>query len=147
MTNYTVKAGDTLWAIKISVAELKKANNKSNDTIVPDEVLVIPSEDSEAVPFTASPEPEHSKPKPPKDEIVEGAPLLPSRDGGFLLPVGRYTRQQLDDTCLLARLVYSEAGGEPYEGQVAVAAVALNRIKHCDFPNTLYDVVYQPLTV
>lgn len=46
---------------------------------------------------------------------------------------------------LLARLVNAEARGEPYEGQVAVAAVILNRIRDSRFPNTLEGVVYQPL--
>ncbi len=46
---------------------------------------------------------------------------------------------------LLARLVYAEARGEPYTGQVAVAAVTLNRVRNASFPNTLAGVVYQPL--
>ncbi len=44
---------------------------------------------------------------------------------------------------LLARLVYSEARGEPYSGQVAVAAVVLNRVKSSSFPNTIPGVIYQ----
>lgn len=44
---------------------------------------------------------------------------------------------------LLARLVYGEARGEPYLGQVAVAAVVLNRVKHASFPNTISGVIYQ----
>ncbi len=49
-----------------------------------------------------------------------------------------------DQLDLLARLVAAEAQGEPYEGQVAVAAVILNRVEHPSFPNTLSGVVYQP---
>ena len=45
---------------------------------------------------------------------------------------------------LLARIVHAEAKGEPYIGQVAVAAVILNRIDNPDFPNTLAGVIYQP---
>ena len=45
---------------------------------------------------------------------------------------------------LLARAVNGEARGEPYEGQVAVAAVILNRVKHSSFPNTIAGVIYQP---
>ena len=45
---------------------------------------------------------------------------------------------------LLARCVNGEARGEPYEGQVAVAAVILNRVKHPSFPNTIAGVIYQP---
>ncbi len=48
------------------------------------------------------------------------------------------------DVQLLARCVNGEARGEPYIGQVAVAAVILNRVKHPSFPNTLAGVIYQP---
>ena len=37
-----------------------------------------------------------------------------------------------------------KARGEPYEGQVAVGAVILNRVKHSSFPNTIAGVVYEP---
>ena len=47
------------------------------------------------------------------------------------------------DLNLLARLVYGEARGEPYTGQVAVAAVVLNRVEHSSFPNTVSGVIYQ----
>ena len=47
------------------------------------------------------------------------------------------------DTNLLAKLIYGEARGEPYEGQVAVGAVVLNRVKSSSFPNTLAGVIYQ----
>ncbi|MEW6662696.1 MAG: spore cortex-lytic enzyme [Bacillota bacterium] len=50
-----------------------------------------------------------------------------------------------DDLNLLTRVVAAEAGGEPYTGQVAVAAVILNRIKSPSFPNSLAGVIYQPL--
>ncbi|MGB4337165.1 MAG: cell wall hydrolase [Bacillota bacterium] len=45
---------------------------------------------------------------------------------------------------LLARVVAAEAEGEPYQGQVAVAAVIMNRVKSRQFPNTLSGVVFQP---
>lgn len=48
------------------------------------------------------------------------------------------------DTYLLARVVYAEARGEPYVGQVAIAAIVLNRVKSPDFPNTIAGVIYQP---
>lgn len=47
------------------------------------------------------------------------------------------------DVYLLAKLVYGEARGEPYTGQVAVAAVVLNRVKSSKFPNTIAGVIYQ----
>ncbi len=48
-----------------------------------------------------------------------------------------------DQTYLLAKTVYAEARGEPYEGQVAVAAVILNRTRNPAFPDTIAGVVYQ----
>ncbi len=52
--------------------------------------------------------------------------------------------QSGSDLYLLAKCVYSEARGEPYEGQVAVAAVVLNRVESPQFPNTIAEVIYQP---
>ena len=47
------------------------------------------------------------------------------------------------DINLLARLIYGEARGESYVGQVAVGAVVMNRIKSSSFPNTMAGVIYQ----
>jgi len=47
------------------------------------------------------------------------------------------------DVNLLARLIYGEARGETYVGQVAVGAVVLNRVKSSSFPNTIAGVIYQ----
>ena len=47
------------------------------------------------------------------------------------------------DHRLLAKLVYAEARGESYKGQVAVAAVVLNRVASASFPNTISGVIYQ----
>lgn len=47
------------------------------------------------------------------------------------------------DIQLLAKVISAEARGEPYEGQVAVGAVILNRIEHPSFPDSLSGVVYQ----
>lgn len=49
-----------------------------------------------------------------------------------------------NDLKFMANAVYGEARGEPYEGQVAVAAVILNRVKSPSFPNTAYSVIFQP---
>lgn len=68
--------------------------------------------------------------------------------------VGKQTLQALgvsvganqtnSDLYLLAKCVYAEARGEPYAGQVAVAAVILNRVASPDFPNSISGVIYQP---
>jgi N-acetylmuramoyl-L-alanine amidase len=49
-----------------------------------------------------------------------------------------------NDIQLLANAVYGEARGEPYEGQVAVAAVILNRLKHPAFPKTISGIIFEP---
>lgn len=48
------------------------------------------------------------------------------------------------DVNLLAHIVNAEARGEPYLGQVAVAAVVLNRSKDPAFPKSIADIIYQP---
>lgn len=48
-----------------------------------------------------------------------------------------------NDVYLLARIIYGEARGEPYKGQVAIGAVVLNRVKSAQFPNTIAGVIYQ----
>ncbi len=50
---------------------------------------------------------------------------------------------QETELSLLARLVNGEARGEPYVGQVAVAAVVLNRVRHDGFPDTISGVIFQ----
>lgn len=49
-----------------------------------------------------------------------------------------------NDLKMMANAVYGEARGEPYEGQVAVAAVILNRVDNPSFPNTPSGVIFQP---
>ena len=53
---------------------------------------------------------------------------------------GQYSNADVE---LLAKLIYGEARGESYVGQVAVGAVVLNRIKSPSFPNTMSGVIYQ----
>lgn len=47
------------------------------------------------------------------------------------------------DRYLLANLIYCEAGNQPYEGQVAVGAVVMNRVMSAVFPDTVVGVIYQ----
>ena len=44
---------------------------------------------------------------------------------------------------LLASLIFCEAGNQPYEGQVAVGAVVMNRINSSSYPDTMEEVIYQ----
>ena len=48
------------------------------------------------------------------------------------------------DVYLLAKIIYAEARGESYTGQVAVGAVVLNRVRSSSFPNSISGVIYQP---
>ncbi|MGN7453761.1 spore cortex-lytic enzyme [Paenibacillus pasadenensis] len=50
-----------------------------------------------------------------------------------------------NDIKIMANAVYGEARGEPYEGQVAVAAVILNRLRSPEFPNSITGVIFQNL--
>ncbi|WP_422444067.1 spore cortex-lytic enzyme [Thermoanaerobacterium sp. DL9XJH110] len=53
---------------------------------------------------------------------------------------GRFSQRDIE---LLAKLVYAEARGEPYLGQVAVAATVLNRLKDPRYPDTIPGVIFQ----
>ena len=63
---------------------------------------------------------------------------------GISISNSQTSSQSGSDLYLLAKCVYAEARGEIYQGQVAVAAVILNRVKSPDFPNTIAGVIYQP---
>jgi hypothetical protein len=81
-------------------------------------------------------------PKEPgmKPIVAIGIKWIPNFGIDWTERVGPVKDQELD---LLARLITAEAGAEPYEGQVAVGAVVLNRIKSGNFPKTIQEVIYQ----
>lgn len=56
---------------------------------------------------------------------------------------GEYPTDE-DTMMLLAALIHCEARGESYEGQVAVGAVVMNRVRSPRFPNTIYEVIFAP---
>ncbi len=49
-----------------------------------------------------------------------------------------------EERILLARIIQAEAEAEPQEGKIAVGAVVVNRVRHSDFPNTIYEVIMEP---
>ena len=49
-----------------------------------------------------------------------------------------------EDLYWLSRIIYAESGNQPLEGKIAVGNVVLNRVAHPQFPNTVYDVIFQP---
>lgn len=164
---YTVKPGDSLFLIGqrfgVSVADLKAANCIWADTIYAGEVLTIPGNSSGAGnTYTVQPGDSlyfigqrfgvsvadlKAANGLWSDIIYVGevlyipAPSAPAPPSSGNNSWRNYSDYELD---LLARVVYSEARGEPYEGQVAVAAVVLNRVYSPGFPWTIEGVVFEP---
>lgn len=63
---------------------------------------------------------------------------------GSVAPASSTSAQvSTNDLTLLSAIIFCEAGGESYAGQVAVGAVVMNRLKSGSFPNTISGVVYQ----
>lgn len=71
-----------------------------------------------------------------------GEKLGPENREPIAISRGRFSQNDIN---LLARTVFGEARGEPYPGQVAIAAVVLNRIKSPNFPDTIPSVIFEPL--
>lgn len=55
----------------------------------------------------------------------------------------RQAEQERKEEELLAALIFCEAGNQPYEGQVAVGAVVMNRVRSSVYPNSISEVIYQ----
>ncbi|GAB4270660.1 cell wall hydrolase [Thermincola ferriacetica] len=163
--SYTVKKGDTLYLIGqrfgVSAAALKASNGLTSNTVYPGQRLNIPVSSSVssgnryvvqkgdtlyliAKRFGTTVEAIKSANNYWKDTLYVGQDLtIPQRFSRPTVTVSRSaSRSDLD---LLARVVYAEARGEPYEGQVAIAAVILNRVKSPNFPNSIAGVIYEPL--
>ncbi|HHW15625.1 MAG TPA: LysM peptidoglycan-binding domain-containing protein [Firmicutes bacterium] len=125
---YTVQPGDTLFLIAqrygTTVDALRQANGIWSDVLYPGQVLAIPSAGDG---YT----------RPSGGQVVE-----PGAGGDNAVWGSKYviTRQGYE---LLARLVSAEAQGEPYAGQVAVAATVLRRMTDPRFPATLEGIIYQ----
>jgi len=157
--NYTVQPGDTLYLIGqrygTSAWELQKANNLDSTWIYPGQTLWVPGQGGNTYVvqpgdtlyligqrYGLSPEQIKAANGLSSDSIYPGQTLhIPSSSRP---PAGsRETpSENTEDLDLLAHLVYGEARGEPYSGQVAVAAVALNRVRDSRFPNTVAGVIY-----
>ena len=76
--------------------------------------------------------------QPLDQQVKKGAPR--STDATIQVPA-KYSDRDLQ---IMANAVYGEARGEPYEGQVAVAAVILNRLESPDFPDSISGIIFQP---
>jgi N-acetylmuramoyl-L-alanine amidase len=88
----------------------------------------------------------HTSPTGYYGSVTENAVSQFQRD--FNVPATGYTgpltRSKLDQVKMMARVVHGEARGEIYKGQVAVAAVILNRLDSNQFPDSTYNVIFQP---
>lgn len=127
-TSYTVVAGDTLFLLAkrygTTVDALRQANGITDSYLEVGQQLRIPGG---ATGTGGNSQPGTTPPTTP--------PAYPA------LPPG--VSASSADIDLLARLVEAEAGAEPYEGKVAVAATVLNRLKDARFPKTISGVIYQ----
>lgn len=125
---HVVSRGETLFEIAqwygTTVQNIRWVNSHYSDIIHPGQALAITAFDTNS----------HSD--APAAEAEAASSHQPGTAAG---------RLSVSDADLLARLVRAEAQGEPYEGQVAVAAVVLNRVNSSIFPNTISQVVYEPL--
>ena len=77
-----------------------------------------------------------------QDGIV--GPLTAAKMGISVSNATSSSNYNSNDRYLLAKVIYAEARGESYTGQVAIGAVVLNRVKDSRFPNTIAGVIYQP---
>lgn len=77
-----------------------------------------------------------------QDGIV--GPLTAAKMGLSVKASTSSSKYNSNDRYLLAKVIYAEARGESYTGQVAIGAVVLNRVRDSRFPNTVAGVIYQP---
>jgi len=156
---HTVLPGETVWLISqkygTTVAAIAQANNLANPNLIysgqklliPNRHKVAPGEYlwliAQKYGTTVAAIAEANKLSNP-NLIYPGQILTIPTGGGNSLPSrgGRVsaTPSELE---LLARLVHAEAAGEPYMGQVAVAATVLNRVRDSRYPNTIREVILQ----
>lgn len=161
---YTVKPGDTLYLVGkrvgVSTADLKSANGLWGDSLYPGQVLTIPTGGgstgidtyrvqkgdtlySIAEKYGVSVDTLRRYNNFWRDVVFPGQTLkIPARKTQTAVTVSRGASRR--DLELLARAVYAEARGEVYEGQVAIAAVILNRLKHSGFPKSIAGIIYEP---
>lgn len=159
---YTVQRGDTLWSLAqrygTTVTEIRRANNYWSTYIYPGQTLSIPSNKKTHVVrsgeslwiiarnYGVSLQDLQTANNIWNHRLNVGQILVipsgTSSGGSSSYSRANVTQYELD---LMARAVYSEARGEPYIGQVAVAAVILNRLHSSEFPNTISGVIFQPL--
>ena len=106
-------------------------NNENNDAEVVTKIYTVKSAQ-----YTPA-DPVENEPEEPE---VNDEPEVVEEPVETTEPEKWYTD---DDVYWLSHIIYAEAGGESYEGMVAVGNVVLNRMKSSSFPNTIYGVIFQ----
>ncbi|MGB9791560.1 MAG: LysM peptidoglycan-binding domain-containing protein [Thermacetogeniaceae bacterium] len=167
-SSYVVKPGDTLFLIAkaygITVDSLIKANNLKTTTIYPGQVLQLPAcssagsssiQNSSCIRYTVQPGDTlyliakaygTTVDRIMADNNLTTTWIYPGQVLYINAGNSEASRGEVSssDAYLLAQLIYAEARGEIFEGQVAVGAVVLNRVKDPRFPKTIRDVIYEP---
>ncbi|NLW46701.1 MAG: LysM peptidoglycan-binding domain-containing protein [Firmicutes bacterium] len=162
---YTVRSGDTLYLIAkrygTSIDVLKRANNLSSNYLWVGQRLTISSGSTAKSSSTGyrvqsgdslyliARKYGTTVDALKKANGLSGSNLwvgqtlkIPAASGGAVTANSKFNLNQ-SDIDLLARLVRAESEGEPYTGQVAVAATILNRLKDSRYPNTVPGIIYQ----
>lgn len=84
----------------------------------------------------------------PQNEMIEGDDSQITTNPDGIVEVYSQGTNSLyitkSDIDLMAKLVYAESRGEPFDGKVAVASVVLNRVQSPDFPDSIKDVIFEP---
>ncbi|MDN5346511.1 MAG: N-acetylmuramoyl-L-alanine amidase [Clostridia bacterium] len=159
--SYTVQPGDTLFFIGqrfgLSAQEIQAANGLTSSTIYPGQTLWVPNNGGITYivhpgdtlffigqRFGLSVQEIKAANGLTSDYLYPGQRLWIPATVGQNASRGGSAREIASDLDLLAHLVYGEARGEPYVGQVAVAAVALNRVRSPFFPKTVAGVIFEP---
>jgi len=152
---YVIQPGDSLWKISrnfgVAVDTIKDVNRLTSDTIYAGRTLEIPGVHIVtrgdtlymlAKSYGTTVERIMQVNNLRSTLIIVGQKLvIPSAS---IVPVKAAVRVTDEEMDLLARAVYSEARGEPFQGQVAVAAVILNRVRHPEFPSSINGVIFEP---
>lgn len=163
--NYEVKNGDSLYKLadkyNLTIAELKEANNLTENIIYQGQYLYIPSSNHQngqnytvasgdtltkiAQKFATTVARLKVANNLTNDTIYTGQILFVPSDSQNMTSRADYLTINQAQIDLMARVVYGESRGEPFEGQIAVAAVILNRVFSSEFPQTIEEVIYQDL--
>lgn len=171
--NYTVRPGDTFYLIGqrfgVSVGDMQVANNYWS-ALYPGQIIVIPPAARTPAPVpppASAPGGQvytvrsgdtlylisqrfgvtignlRSANNLWTDNLMIGQQLvIPAAPQKPKPPTGSISIRD-DEVDLLARLVTAESAGEPYEGQVAVAASILNRMRSPNYPHSVREIIYQ----